>query len=112
MATSAFKTLLGGALKGDDGNRRPMALYVKESFPHFLASDGHCWTALYFTSGAVSAFRAKNPAVNVTDLKGHTIKVTDYDAVLSKSTSFTSYAGLEAKIIVKGFALGGGSGAL
>jgi len=83
-----------------------MALHVKESFPYFLASDGLFWTGLYFTSGAVSGFKAKHANVAVTDLAGRTIRVTDYDAVLSKSSSLTSYAGLEVRIVVKAFSLG------
>lgn len=65
-AQSAFKSLYtelftqGGDFKQLGQNlKKPLKVYVKESFPNFLISDGYFFLPVYFTKEAISEFRSK-----------------------------------------------------
>ena len=114
---SAFKQLYSAMMDaGGDaaaavkavGGKKTIMCYVKESFPYFLVADEHFYVPAYFTSKAVSDFKAKNSSVNVSDLKGSVVSLTDWGLELSRSSSWTSYAGLEIRLVVRAFKLGDG----
>jgi hypothetical protein len=101
---SAFKKLYTDIISaGFDVKKAPkkgdLYVYVKESFPHFLVTDNSYFVRLYFTKKAVDDFKSSYPNVNIVDLKSKTLKVTDWSIEMAKSTSFTSYAGVEIKLI-------------
>jgi hypothetical protein len=110
---SAFKQLYseifnqgGDFSKVNKDFRKPLKCYVKESFPHFLVSDGYFFVPAYFTKEALSEFKAKFSNVNVVDLKDKVIVFNNWTLEMKKVNSsevFTSYANLEAKLIVTSF---------
>jgi len=60
----------------------------------------------YFTQKAVSDFKAKNSNVLISDLEKNVILITDWTLEMAKVKSedvFTSYGGIEIKLIVKSF---------
>jgi len=75
--TSAFKQLVtsmfenGGDFSKFSSSQRSQAIkcFVKESYPHFLVSDGYHYVPVYFTKKAVDDFKARNSKVNIVDLK-------------------------------------------
>ena len=85
------------------GGKKSIMCFVKESFPHFLVADDHFFVPAYFTSKAVSDFKGKNSSVSITDLKGKVISLTDWSIEMAKSSSWTSYGGMEIRLVVKGF---------
>jgi len=63
-SSSAFKQLyseifnVGGDFgKVKDNLKKPIKCYVKESYPHFLVSDGYFFVPAYFTKEAVTEFK-------------------------------------------------------
>jgi hypothetical protein len=73
---SAFKQLYSELFnQGGDFNKvskdlkKPIKCYVKESFPHFLVTDGYFFVPAYFTNECVKDFRSKFGSINITDLK-------------------------------------------
>jgi type IV secretory pathway component VirB8 len=84
------------------GNR-DLIVYVKESYPYFLVTDNYYFVRLYFTKKAVDSFKSQFKNANIVDLKSKTIKVKDWDIEMSKSSSFTSYGGVEIKLIANDF---------
>jgi len=61
---------------------------------------------VYFTKKAVDDFKAKNPNTNITDLKGNCITISDWSLEMCSVNSqdvFTSYGGLEVRLICKSF---------
>lgn len=86
--------------------KKQIKCYVKESFPHFLVTDNFFFVACYFTKTSVEDFKAKYPSINITDLKSRVIVITDWALEIIKVDSteiFTSYGGIEIKLIVKSF---------
>lgn len=86
--------------------KKPIKCYVKESFPHFLVSDGYFYVPVYFTKEAVSDFKNKFSNVNITDLGEKVIVLNDWSLEMKKVNSsevFTSYANLEVRLIVHSF---------
>jgi len=86
--------------------KKQIKCFVKESFPHFLVTDNFFYVACYFTKKVVDDFKAKYPNVNITDLKSKVIIITDWTLEMSHVNSadvFTSYGGIEIKLIVKQF---------
>lgn len=80
--------------------------FVKESFPYFLVADNHFYVACYFTKKAFDEFKQRNPGNNVVDLKSKVVEIADWTLEMAKvdsSTCFTSYAGIEIKLIVHNF---------
>lgn len=111
---SAFKTLFTDMIKaGGDANKlnkqnlkQQLRLYVKEASPHFLVSDSQFFVPAYFTPEAAVNFNSKFASVSVDALAGKVILVTKWDLELRRVDSnqvWTSYAGLEVRLIVKEF---------
>jgi uncharacterized protein (UPF0216 family) len=112
---SAFKQLFSDVIKNggeiskqfaDKYPRKQIKCYVKESFPHFLVTDGFFYVPCYFTKKAIDEFKTKHPSIKVTDLKRHVIVITQWDLEINRVDSsdvFTSYGGIEVRLIVKGF---------
>jgi len=108
---SAFKSLVidvfsnGCDTSKVSGKGKNINCYVKESYPHFLVSDGHHYMAAYFTKGAIDAFKSKGNT-NITDLKSRVISISDWGLEVVRVNSqdvFNSYAGFEVRLIVRGF---------
>ena len=111
---SAFKQLYSEMVKNggdftklsDHIPKKQIKCFVKESFPHFLVTDNYFFVACYFTKKAVDDFRAKYPNINITDLKSKVIIISDWALEVNRVNSadiFTSYAGIEIRLIVKAF---------
>ena len=84
--------------------KKQIKCFVKESFPHFLVTDNFFFVVCYFTRKAIDDFKAKYSSINITDLKSKVIVITDWTLEINKVNSadvFTSYAGIEVKLIVK-----------
>jgi len=118
MSFSAFKQLYssmissGGNVASDfcdaSGKVKKIKCFVKESFPYFLVTDNHFYVPCYFTKKAVDDFKSKHSGVNITDLKSKVIEICDWSLEMAKvdsSTCFTSYAGIEIRLIVSNFKL-------
>ena len=86
---------------------KDLHVYVKESYPHFLVTDNYYFVRLYFTKKAVDDFKSQFPNVNIVDLKSKTIKVKSWTVEMAKSSNnnFTSYAGVEIKLIANEFTI-------
>lgn len=110
---SAFKLLYSEVFKnnGDVGKvlskmHNQIKCYVKESYPYFLVADNYFYIPCYFTKKAVEQFASKTPNVNITDLRREVILIQDWSLELAQVDSasvFTSYAGVELRLIVKSF---------
>lgn len=111
---SAFKQLYVEVLKnGGDVSKLPSKIasknikcFVKESGRFFLVTDAWFYIPCYFTQKAVSDFKSKNSNVNISDLEKNVIVITDWTLEMAKVNSadvFTSYGGIEIKLIVKSF---------
>lgn len=111
---SAFKTLYtqmiqnGGAYDAlpKDLLRKDLQVFVKETKPYFLVSDSYFYVPAYFTAAAISEYNSKFPQVNVLDLEGKVIVITKWSLELRRVNSdevFTSYAGVECRLIVHSF---------
>jgi hypothetical protein len=106
---SAFKQLYSEMFRsGGEGSipKKTIKCYVKESFPHFLVTDGFFYVACYFTKKAIDEFHSKYSSLNITDLRSRVIIISDWTLEMNKVNSanvFTSYGGLECKLIVKSF---------
>ena len=82
--------------------------FVKESYPHFLVNDNHYYVQAYFTKRAVDGFKSKNDNINIVVLKSRVITITDWTLetnIVNSGDIFTSYGGLEVRLIVKAFKL-------
>jgi hypothetical protein len=106
---SAFKQLYSDMISSGGAGAIPkktIKCYVKESFPHFLVTDGFFYVACYFTKKAVDEFHSKFSNMNITDLRSRVITITDWTLEMNKVNSanvFTSYGGVEVRLIVKSF---------
>jgi hypothetical protein len=106
---SAFKSLYSDMIRsGGSANvpKKTIKCYVKESFPHFLVTDGFFYVACYFTKKAVDEFHSKFANLNITDLRSRVIIISDWSLEMAKVNSsnvFTSYGGCEVRLIVKSF---------
>jgi hypothetical protein len=86
--------------------KKPIKCYVKESFPHFLVSDGYFFVPVYFTKEAVSEYKQKFSNVHITDLAEKVIILNSWSLEMKRVNSaetFTSYANLEVRLIVTSF---------
>ena len=111
---SAFKTLYTGMIEAG-GNydalpanllKKDLQVFVKESRPYFLVSDSFFYVPAYFTQAAMNEYNSKFSSVNVQDLESKVIVITKWTLELRKVNSaevFTSYAGLECRLIVHSF---------
>jgi hypothetical protein len=110
---SAFKQLYtemfnqGGDFSKVGANlKKPIKCYVKESFPHFLVTDGYFFIPCYFTPEATKEFKQKFSNVHIVDLEGKVIFLKNWSLEMARVNSaeiFTSYANLEVKLIVHSF---------
>ena len=116
MSDSAFKQLYsdmirhGGDFSKCNNTKRAIKCYVKESFPHFLVTDNFVYVAAYFTKKAIDEFKSKCSA-NITDLKSRVITIKEWSLEMTRVNSadvFTSYGGIEIRLIVKAFTLNDG----
>lgn len=114
MSASAFKTLYTQMIEngGDydalpkDLLRKDLQVFVKETKHHFLVSDSFFYVPAYFTKAALTEYQSKFPTVNVSELEGKVIVITKWTLELRKVNSaevFTSYAGVECRLIVHSF---------
>jgi hypothetical protein len=116
---SAFKQLFSEMFKAEGDfsklastQKNQIKCYVKESFPYFLVTDNYFYVACYFTKKAVDDFRNKYSSANITDLKSRVIIITDWTLEMNKVDSaniFTSYGGLEVRLVARAFKLAPGS---
>lgn len=89
--------------KVKDSLKKPLKVYVKESFPHFLVSDGYFFVPVYFTKEAITEFKQKFSNVSLVDLAEKVVQLNEWHLELRKVNSnevFTSYANLEARLVV------------
>ena len=111
---SAFKTLftdlvnVGGnqAAQNAELAKQQIKVFVKETHPYFLVSDSYFYVPAYFTKAALDEFEKKFPSIKVQDLTEKVILITTWSLELKKVDSnavFTSYAGLEVRLIVHSF---------
>ena len=110
---SAFKQLYtemfnqGGDFSKVGANlKKPIKCYVKESFPHFLVTDGYFFVPAYFTKEAVAEFHSKFSNVHIVDLAEKVIVLNNWSLEIKRVNSaevFTSYANLEVRLIVQSF---------
>jgi len=114
MSASAFKTLYtqmiqnGGEYSAlpKDLLRKDLQVFVKETRPYFLVSDSFFYVPAYFTQAALTEYTSKFPQVGVLDLENKVIVVTKWSLELRRVNSaevFTSYAGVECRLIVHSF---------
>lgn len=71
-----------------------------------MVTDNFFYVACYFTRRAIDDFKAKFSNINITDLKSKVIVITDWTLEINRVNSadiFTSYSGIEVKLIVKQF---------
>lgn len=107
--SSALKSLYSDMIKsGGTASLKTsgLKLYVKESFPHFLVTDGFFYVSAYFTKKAVDEFHNKFSNLNITDLRTKVVHITDWTLEMNRVNSanvFTSYGGIECRLIVKSF---------
>lgn len=86
--------------------KKPIKCFVKESFPHFLVTDGYFFVPVYFTQKALNEFKSKNSNISIVDLHSKVIILSDWSLEINKvnsSENFTSYANLELRLIVHSF---------
>jgi len=113
---SAFKQLYtdminsgGNSAKCDSAaTKKQIKCFVKESFPHFLVTDNHFYVPMYMTKKCVDGFKSGHSNVNISDLKSKVVVLTDWTLQMAKVNSadvFTSYGGIEIKLIVNSFKL-------
>jgi len=111
---SAFKILFTEMVNnGGDASKIPKELknqmlkvFVKETQPYFLVSDSYFFVPAYFTKAALEEFEKKFSNVKVQDLQEKVILISNWSLELKKVDSnavFTSYAGLEVRLIVHSF---------
>jgi hypothetical protein len=114
MISSAFKTLFTDIVNnnGDptkqnkDLAKQMLKVFVKETSPYFLVSDSFFYVPAYFTQHALDEFAKKFPSIKLADLTERVVLITHWSLELKKVDSnavFTSYAGLEVRLIVHGF---------
>lgn len=112
--SSAFKTLYtqmiqaGGNYNALPANllKKDLQVFVKESRPYFLVSDSFFYVPAYFTQAALSEYNSKFSSTNILDLEGKVVVITKWSLELRKVNSaevFTSYGGLECRLIVHSF---------
>jgi hypothetical protein len=110
---SAFKQLYtemfnqgGDFSKVSKDLKKPLKCYVKESYPHFLITDGFFFVPAYFTKDAVTEFHQKFANVNIVDLHDKVIVLNNWTLEMRRVNSaevFTSYSNLEVRLVVTSF---------
>lgn len=111
---SAFKTLFTDLVNnGGDFNRlskdltkQMLKVFVKETSPYFLISDGYFFVPAYFTRAALDEFEKKFSNIKVAQLNERVVLISNWSLELRRVDSnavFTSYNGLEVRLIVHSF---------
>lgn len=109
---SAFKALYtemvasnGDFSKVNAKYKKSIKVYVKESFPHFLISDGYFYVPAYFTKEAVKEFKDKSASVHIVDLADKVIVLNKWTLETRKAgnNSFGSYDGVEIRLNIQSF---------
>lgn len=111
---SAFKTLFTDLVNnGGDFNRlskdltkQMLKVFVKETSPYFLISDGYFFVPAYFTRAALDEFEKKFSNIKVAHLNEKVVLISNWSLELRRVDSnavFTSYNGLEVRLIVHSF---------
>ena len=112
---SSFKYLYSTVFKnGGDFSKvpakiksTPIKCFVKESYPYFLISDDYFYIPAYFTKKAVDGFKSGSNT-GIADLRSKVIIISDWSLELARVKSadvFTSYGGVELKLIVNSFSV-------
>lgn len=73
-----------------------------------MVTDGFFYVPCYFTKKAVDEFHSKYSNVNITDLRSRVITINDWSLDMNRVNSqnvFTSYGGIEIRMIVRSFRL-------
>jgi hypothetical protein len=79
----------------------PLRCSVKETYPNFLITDGSYFISAYFTQASYKQFRKENSSLKVTDLQDIMVQINKWSIELvGSSDCFTSYAGIEMKMII------------
>lgn len=112
---SALKSLFGKYLEagGDmmkvpEKFQLPLSLIVKETFPTFLVSDGYFYGGLYFSEEAVQEHRNNTKTHKIIDLQDFIVVLNRWSiemAPVDSTKVFTSYAGVEVRLIAHSFKL-------
>lgn len=95
----------------DKVRKTPIKCYVKESSPYFLVTDDFFYVPCYFTKKAVDSFKSAG-STSIADLRSRVIVINDWSLELAKVKSedvFTSYGGVELKLVVNGFSVAKGN---
>jgi len=110
---SAFKKLFTDLVNADGDSSKlfkeskpNIKVFVKETSPYFLVSDSFFYVPAYFTQSALDEFKKKNPSRQLGDLNEKVILITKWSLELRRVDSdsvFTSYYGLEVRLIVHAF---------
>lgn len=111
---SAFKTLFTDMVNngGDysrlskDMTKQQIKVFVKETSPYFLISDSYFYVPAYFTKAALDEFAKKYHNIKHSDLNEKVILISNWTLEMKKvdsSAVFTSYHGIEVRLIVHSF---------
>jgi hypothetical protein len=86
--------------------KKPIKCYVKESFPHFLISDGYFYIPAYFTKEAIREFKDKISDIHVVDLQGKVVVLNKWHLEMKRAggiQEFGSFDGVEIRMIISSF---------
>jgi hypothetical protein len=109
---SAFKALFtemvsnnGDFAKVNAKYKKSIKVYVKESFPHFLISDGYFYVPAYFTKEAVKEFKDKSASTHIVDLADKVIVLNKWTLETRKggNNPLGSYDGVEIRLNIQSF---------
>jgi hypothetical protein len=111
---SAFKKLFTDLINVDgdatklskDLSKQMIKVFVKESTPYFLVSDSFFYIPAYFTQVALDEYKNKFANVELKDLTQKVILIIHWSIELKRvdsSAVFTSYAGIEVRLIIHSF---------
>jgi len=109
---SAFKALFtemvaanGDFSKVNAKYKKSIKVYVKESFPHFLISDGYFYVPAYFTKEAVKEFKDKSSSVHIVDLADKVIVLNKWTLETRKAGNnpLGSYDNVEIRLNIQSF---------
>lgn len=80
--------------------------FVKEANPRFLISDGSFFMSAYFTKEALENYEKQKFPIKISDLADKVIVISKWHLEFSFVDNvevFTSYCGIEMKLIIKDF---------
>jgi len=111
---SAFKKVFTDLINVDgdfsklskDVTKQMLKVFVKEVSPYFLVSDSYFYVPAYFTQDALNDFAKKFPNIKLDGLENKVVLISNWTLEIKRVDSqavFTSYAGLEVRLIVHSF---------